>query len=143
MVTALDLWIMGVILVAVVSCAALSLRSVRRRRRRELITREVLTEDEWFRRYLPEVSDHRNALAEVLQALGRHLDVPWTCLRPDDTFSGSLSVRDLATGDEELLEFECFLEGWLSMKRLQLRNRALPDELATFLREVHWSLTQT
>ena len=109
-------------------------RAARTRRRQRLSQREALPEEEWLNRYMPADLEHREDLAEVLEALGRHVGVPWTSLRPDDSFDGSLGVEGTPFASEELLEFECFMEDWLEKKGISPREVHEMDDVDSFIK---------
>ena len=64
-----------------------------RGRKARFADRESMPPGEWFSRYFPQIASGQTALVDLLSQLGKELDVDWTRLRPEDTFSGTFSFR--------------------------------------------------
>lgn len=109
------------------------LERARQERSTRLAERESLEEGEWIARYLPRAAsaEYLPAILDVCRALGDHLGITWTKLRPDDSFTGALSVEP--PDDEELFEFEMFLEDWVRKHNLEALRGVMPGKLGDWL----------
>jgi hypothetical protein len=133
-------WLGGLICVGValamavwLGWPAVSIPRARLARKRRFEERQCVTSDAWFAAFAPEVVDGREALAELLESLGREIGVDWTRFRPDDRFQGTLRLSLSPSWYEDLAEFEYALEQWAKRHRVPVEGLALPDELGSFL----------
>jgi hypothetical protein len=114
----------------------------RRRRQAQLEQHPALGEEEWVSRYLPQAGEHLPAILEVCRALGKHMNVDWTRLRPDDTFTGTYSVKPSSIDDEEMFELELFMENWVEKYDLKTLHGVMPDRLGDYLSKLITLLEQ-
>jgi hypothetical protein len=112
------------------------LKHAQEKRRRMLLQRLPLDEEQWLKTYLPTGLNHMTPLIEICRSLGSHLGVDWTQLRPDDTFSGTLSVEPCSLADKEMLGFEVAFEDWTGTWRLTNLKGVMPDAFGEFLAQV-------
>lgn len=106
-----------------------------RSRKKRFEQREELTPAEWFSRFFESPASVPRDLEKLLIALGEDLEVAWTRVRPDDTFSGTLALPSCA-GDTDLVAFDSQLESWLADRGEIARKMfgpALPDRLGDLL----------
>lgn len=113
-------------------------RRARAARRAWFLGREQLTPDEWFAHYLPVSPETRAAVTGLLDLLERGLGVPWTSLRPTDTFPGTLRLPPdpwVWWSGNELENFCEAAEEWVERREITVGEDvgASPIELIRFL----------
>jgi len=105
-------------------------------RRRRFLQRDRLAEDEWFELFrIP--SEKRAAVRELMQELGKIIDVPWTVFRPTDNFTVDLRVRLRSGTFNDLEEFEHIIRFWRKQHLPGIPPPdCYPDQLGAFLSEL-------
>src|SRR5574337_2091097 len=111
-----------------------------RNRKRRFLKREVLSPDEWFRRYFPSITATRPILAELLEELGKEIGTEWTRFRPDDTFSRTFLFKRGSLGHHDELDgFWCAQGEWVTRHGIDPKALVEPvvDRLADYVAKMN------
>lgn len=104
----------------------------RRERKQRFQPRAEMSPDHWFAAYMPRAGAHQAELIECLEILEELFEFSWTRLRPHDTFSGTLRLRNRSLTETEQECWSDALEDWWVDRGLPAPPR-LPDDLGGVL----------